>query len=149
MTDDQSAENALKSIRNAQAAAGDRFSRDTWSYDLPYSLFAAAFVGGLGLPVPFDALIPVVAGSALLGLAWGWARKHGVWISGTTPRHARWVAAGLGIVIAALAVAAIFARLEGGGIVFSLAIAGATFIAALVGSRLWRAVYRREMGLAA
>lgn len=149
MTDDQSAENALKSIQAAQATAGDRFSRDTWSYDLPYSLFAAAIVGGLGLPVPFNILVPMVAGAALLGLAWGWARKHGVWISGTTPRHARWVAAGLGVVIAALVVAAIFARLQGGGIGFSLAMAGAAFIAAVVGSRWWRAIYRHEMGLPA
>ncbi len=149
MTDDQSAENALKSIRTVQATAGDRFSRDTWSYDLLYSLFAAALVGGLGLPGPFDLLVPVLAGGALGGLAWGWARKHGVWISGTTPRRARWVAAGLGVVVALLAMAAIFARIEGGGVVFSLAAAVAAFVAALVGSRLWRAVYRREMGLSA
>jgi len=149
MTDDQSAENALKSIHKTQAAAGDRFSRDTWSYDLPYSVLVAAFVGGLGLPVPFDLLVPIAAGGALGGLAWGWARKHGVWISGTTPRRARWVAAGLGIVIGALAMAAMFARIEGGGVVFSLAAAVAAFVAALAGSRWWRAVYRREMGLSA
>ncbi len=149
MTDDQSAENALKSIHNVQAAAGDRFSRDSWAYDLPYLLFAAALVGGLGLPGPFNILVPVAAGLALGGLAWGWAHKHGVWISGTTPRHARWVAAGLGIVIGALAAAAVFARLEGVGVVFSVAVAVAAFVAALVGSRMWRAVYRREIGLSA
>ena len=149
MTDDQSTEDALKSIHNAQAAAGDRFSRDTWSYDLPYSLFAALFVGGLSLSGPLNVIVPVLAGGALVGLAWGWARKHGVWISGTTPRRARWVAAGLGIFIAVLAAAALVARLEGGGGVVSLLVAIAAFIVALVGSRVWRAVYRREMGLLA
>jgi len=149
MTDDQSAENALKSIENARAAAGDRFSRDTWSYDLPYSLFAAALVGGLGLSGPLNLIVPILAGGALVGLAWGWAQKHGVWISGTTPRRARWVAAGLGIVIAVLAAVAVVARFEGGGVVFSLAVAIAAFVAALVGSRWWRKVYRREMGLSA
>ncbi len=149
MTDDQSTEDALKSIRNAQAAAGDRFSRDSWSYDLPYSLFVAVFVGGLGLTGPLNVIIPVLAGGALAGLAWGWARKHGVWISGVTPRRARWVAAGLGIVIAVLAVVALGARLEGGGVFIGLAMAVAAFIVALVGSRVWRAVYRREMGLLA
>ena len=149
MTDDQSAENALKSIRDAQAAAGDRFSRDTWSYDLPYSILAAAVVGGLGLPRPFYILVPVIAFVALSGLAWGWAHKHGVWIRGTTPRRARWVAIGLGFVMASLAIAVMFARLEGVGSVFGGVMAVATFIAALVGSRWWRAVYRREMGLSA
>ena len=147
MTDDPSAETALKSIQDAQAAAGDRFSRNTWSYDLLYSLFAATLVGGLGLSAPLNLVVPVLAGGALMGLAWGWAKKHGVWIRGTTPRRARWVAAGLGVIIATLVMVVMNARLEGGGIIFSLAAAVATFVAALVGSRWWRAVYRREMGL--
>ena len=52
--------------------------------------------------------------SALLALlAVGWARKHGVWISGVKPKRARWIAGLLGLVMAVIILATLVASREG------------------------------------
>ena len=143
---DNDVQDALASIDAVRATAGDAFSRHSWSYDLVYSLLTAVFVLSFGMPVPYQPLVAAVAVGMLILLAWGWARKHGVWISGVKPKRARWVAAVIGLVSAGLSVATMAAAHEGFPL-FAAPAAVAAFIAALVCSRWWRAVYRRELGL--
>ncbi len=143
----------LLSIHAAQAAMADRISRGGWGYDLIYSTLVAGLVAGWSLPVPIALGIEAVALSGLVLLARDWANRNGVWLSGITPPRARWVAILLGLVIAALMGASIAISL--GGIIVPAPVKtfmplGAGLIAfglALYASRLWRQVYRREMGL--
>jgi len=137
---------ALASINQARAAAGDAFSRHSWRYDIIYSLLVAAFISTFALPFPYQPIACGAVGIMLALLAIGWARKHGVWISGITPKRARWVAGLIGVVAAGLSVATVVAARQGLPL-FAAPAAVAGFIAALVGSRWWRAVYRRDMGL--
>jgi hypothetical protein len=143
---DNDVHDALASIDAARATAGDAFSRHSWSYDLIYSLLIGVFVATFALPFRIQPLAWAATGGLLALLAWGWARKHGVWISGVKPKRARWIAAVIGLVCAGLALATQVAASQGLPL-FAAPAAVAAFIAALVCSRWWRAVYRTEMGL--
>lgn len=91
---------------------------------------------------------------SVIGLAILFRRESdrlGVSVTGVTPRHARWVAIGLGMVMLPLMLAAIWlnARVESPA-ALALGAAGlmaAAFITCLIGSRLWLRVYRRETGV--
>ncbi len=150
MTDidnDTAAAEALKTIRDAQARAGDDFSRNTWGYDITYSVLAAGMVGAQALAFPLNVILTSCATVALCLLAASWARRHGVRISGIKPKKARWVAYGLGAVFLVLTIFTFLASAERHQSWVGLITAPLGFGLALIGSRMWRTVYRREMGL--
>ncbi|ESQ86425.1 hypothetical protein ABENE_18530 [Asticcacaulis benevestitus DSM 16100 = ATCC BAA-896] len=137
----------LASVRASQAIMADGFSRHSWTYDLTYSALAAVMVGGYGLPLPYPFLIEGLALAGLVVLAKLWARKHGIWISGLTPKRARWAAIGIGAAMLPLLFITVWAaRLHNAPLVPYLA-GGLSFIVALAGARLWRYLLRREVGL--
>ena len=144
---------ALDAIRHTQTSLADSFSRDSWGYDLTYSLGAGVMVGGMGLPMPYNFAIFAVAALGLVLLARNWADRHGVWISGVTPRRARWIAVLLGLALAGLMAVNLLAANDGGWLPpgvkpwFPLMTGFVAAGLALRGSRLWRTVYRRENGL--
>ncbi len=153
MTDtEHDAAKALASIQRSQADVADRISRGGWGYDLIYSVLLATMVGGFALGMPLSSAVTAVCVSMLLLLATTWAKRNGVWINGTTPPRARWVAIGLGLLqIPLLLVNLIWVEARHGVHPWPLYVPFLTTVAAfgmaLVGSRLWRVVYRREMGL--
>lgn len=144
---------SLKAIQVAKARVGDGFSRHTWSYDVVYSSLVGAMVAGWGLSLPIALSIEGVCVAGLILLARGWANRHGVWISGVTPPKARWIAIVLAVAILALLLANLAITRSGDALPVivktwvPLAVGIAAALLALRGSRLWRQVYRREMGL--
>jgi len=138
---------ALDSIRSAQAGVAERFTRGGWVYDVIYAGLVGAIVGGFALPLPFNLINEAVLLCALAGLALWWKRRTGVWLSGVWPARARWVAVGLGVLVAIIAVINTLWSRHGGGVWVPLGSGLAAALLAFTGARLWTRVYRRESGL--
>lgn len=138
---------ALRSIRQAQANAADGFSRHTWGYDLTYSALAAGIVAAQALHMPLNVALTSVATVCLTVLSNKWSEKHGIRVTGLTPRGGRWIAIGLGVIFLGLAGGGFLAMENPGLHWVPLALAAVAFVIALIASRLWRRSYRREMGL--
>ncbi len=148
-----SPEDALAEIQRGNTAVADNFSRHTWSYDLIYSVLVAAMVAGWALKVPIALGIEAVCLLALFVLARTWANRHGVWITGIKPPKARWIAILMGLSIGAILLVNLIVShsdlpvLSGVRAWVPAGTGVVAFLLALRGSRLWRHVYRREMGL--
>ncbi len=136
---------ALDAVHSTRADLASRLDEGSWRYDLIYSGLAGVIVGGQALPMGWNALASVVGAGALGLLARDWARRKGVWVCGVTPRRARWVSVGLGLAIGALCAAVFFMTYNGGSRWIALPAGLAAAVAALIGSRLWRQVYRRDL----
>lgn len=150
MTDPNDPAEALAAIQASRRAIHDRVAGKGWRYDLTYSALIAGMVAGQVLDAPFNIAASSVG---VLGLAVIFqieTRRTGLRVTGVSPARARWVAIGLGLVMAAVMLGLVWLkRTAGAPSVGVLAIgAGAlAFALALIGSRLWRRVYRAEMGV--
>jgi hypothetical protein len=135
---------ALAAIDDTRAATLERMSAISWPYDLIYAALAASLVGVQALPFPVN-----VAGDAavVVGLAalvrWHRART-GVWVSGLGPWRARWVSLAIGL-IAGVAAIAVSVESRRGEAWVGLPAALAVGLGALVGSRLWRLIFKGEL----
>ncbi len=136
---------ALGALHIARADLASRLDEGSWSYDLIYSGLAGVIVGGQALPLGWNAIASVVGALALGLLARDWARRKGVWVCGVSPRRARWVAVGLGVCIAVLCGSVFLMTYAGVSRWIALPGGVVAAIIALVGSRLWRKVYRRDL----
>jgi hypothetical protein len=151
MTDDhQSPAEALAAIEKSRRAVHDRVVVGGWRYDVTYSVIAAVMVGGQALDTPYNVL---ASSLGVLGLAIIFQRetkRTGLKLTGLSPRWARWVAVGIGLLFAGAIVGLALVRREWPQVpvelVAGVAMAG-TFAMALIGSRIWRRVYRAEMRL--
>lgn len=140
---------ALAAIQASRRAVHDRVASKGWRYDLAYSALMAGMVAGQVLEAPFN-----ITASALgvLGLAVIFqveTRRTGLRVTGVSPGQARWVAIGLGLVMAAVMIGLMVLKRTAGGPSDAALVAGSgalAFALALIGSRLWRRVYRAEMG---
>ena len=136
-----SAGEALDAMGLARADLAAKMSEGSWRYDLTYSALAGLIVGGQALPLGWSGGASLLGAGALSLLARDWARKKGVWVCGVTPRRARWVSLGLGIVIAALCAWVFFVTYRGGSRWVAAPAALVAAGCALAGSRLWRRVF--------
>lgn len=148
MTDPIDPAEALASIRAARDSVEARVSSKSWSYDVPYAALVAGMVGAQAGPLPVG---PLGSGIGVLALALLYraeSRRTGLRILGTTPRRARWVAIGLGAVMLVAMLGLLYVRRSRPDLPLGLITAGVmafVFVAALIGSRLWRRVFRAEM----
>lgn len=148
MTDPIDPAEALASIQSARDSVEARIATKGWSYDIPYALLVAGMVGAQAGPLPFGPLGSGVGVVLLVALYRAESRRTGVRILGTTPRRARWVAIGLGAVMAAAMLGLVYVRRSRPDLPLVPIVAGVmalVFVAALIGSRLWRRVFRAEM----
>lgn len=151
MTDPSDPAEALAAIRRSQAKVHRRVASGGWRYDLTYSALCAMMVGTQVLDLPFNTLGVTLGVALLVVLFRREADRLGVTVTGLTPKHARGVAIGIGLVFVPLMLAAIVLNrkvsspetLALGGV----GLAALAFVVALIGSRLWRRVYRREHGI--
>jgi len=135
---------ALAAVNEARTALLQRVEWGSWRYDLIYSALAAGIVMAQGLPLPFNTLADAAIIVALVTLARWWRARTGVWISGVTPKRARWAALGIGLFAAAAALAAAIGARQGQAWV-ALALGPVVGLLALGGSRLWRRIFRAEV----
>lgn len=143
MTRESEPRETLDAIASArQAVPGEM--KYPLSYDIAYGLCCGLLVAGQGLPTPWSALMLVVSLAGLAGLIHLWKQKHGWWVNGYSPRRARLAAFGLAVVLMGLIGLSIWGK--NAGIIWTpLATGAAGFVAAVVGGRLWMAVWKREL----
>lgn len=143
MSRDQVPREALAAIQAArQAVPGEM--RYPLAYDLVYGVVCGVLVAAQGLPMPWSFLALAFGLAGLALMVRSWRSKHGWWVSGYSPRRARWVAIGLAVVLVGLMGLSLWGRRA--GIAWTpLATGGAGFLAAIVGGRLWMRVWRREL----
>jgi hypothetical protein len=152
MSDDKSPSpaEALAAIQASRQSVHDRVASGGWRYDLTYAAIVAAMVGGQGLDTPYNVLASSLGVLGLAVIFQHETRRTGLRITGVSPRRARWVAIGLGLAFAAAIVGMALVRRASPEIpqtVVAAIAAAAVFVVALAGSRLWRRVYRAEMGV--
>ncbi|MBX9460023.1 MAG: hypothetical protein KL785_01585 [Brevundimonas sp.] len=143
MTQDPSPHEALASIKAAREGLAPPTDYPI-GYDLLYGGICALLVAGPGAPQPWSfALLPIaMAGLALMVVSW--RKKYGWWVSGYSPKRARWVAFGMGAVFVGLILLSLHGR--GAGPDWLFLVSGALgFVAAIAGSRLWLRVWRKDL----
>ncbi|WP_156459560.1 hypothetical protein [Brevundimonas sp. Root1279] len=150
MTDPQDPAEALAAIQASRKAVHDRVATGGWRYDVIYSVLTAGMVAGQALDAPFNILASTLGLLGLIVIFQAETRRTGLKITGVSPRYARWVAVGIGLAFAAaIVVMAIIRRQspETPQAVIAGVAAVVIFFVALAGSRIWRRVYRAEMGV--
>jgi hypothetical protein len=151
MTDDhQTPAEALAAIEKSRRAVHDRVAGGGWRYDLTYSVIAAGMVAGQVFDVPYNVLASTLGVLGLTIIFQRETRRTGLKLTGLSPRWARWVAIGIGLLFAAAMIGLMVIRRQSPdtqvGLIAGVA-AVVTFVVALIGSRIWRRVYRAEMRL--
>ncbi len=151
MTDDQpSPAEALAEIQRSRRSVHDRVASGGWAYDLTYAALAAFIVGGQALEIPFNVSASTLGLLGLVALSRRESRRTGLNLTGVSPARARWVAIAIGLICAAIIIGLLIIRHTWPEIpawrVGAVA-AGIAFVVALIGSRIWRSVYRAEMRL--
>lgn len=156
MTEDRSPDSAptpteaLAAIAASRKTVHDRIAVGGWRYDLTYAGLAALGVGGQALDTPFNLTASMLCVMGMTLLFQHESRRTGLRVTGMSPRHARWVAMVIGLFAAAIMIGIALVRRQSPatdvGVIAVVAAAGA-FFAALVGSRVWRRVYRAELGV--
>lgn len=148
MTQDPNPAEALAAIEASRRTVHDRVATGGWRYDLVYALLAAGMVGGQALDNPFNISASTLGLLGMVVLFQLEARRTGVRVTGVSPRYARWVAIAIGLFAAGIIVGLAVVRREMPDVsvaVIASVAAGLTFVVALIGSRIWRRVYRAEM----
>lgn len=134
---------ALASIQAARAGVAGP-PEPHLGFDLLYGTSCALLVAGNGLEAPWSLLVLGIALAGLGILTASWRRRFGWWISGYSPRRARWVAFGMVAVFLVLMAVSIYGRLNGPWWLH-LAAAAIGFVTAIAGSRVWMRVWRAEL----
>lgn len=148
MTDPIDPAEALASVRAARDSVEARVSSKGWSYDIPYAAIVAGMVGAQAGALPLGPLGSGLGVVLLVTLYRAESRRTGLRILGTTPRRARWVAIGLGAVMAAAMLGLVYvshSRPDLPLVPITAGVMAVVFVLALAGSRLWRRVFRAEM----
>lgn len=151
MTDDhQTPAEALAAIEKSRRAVHDRVATGGWRYDLTYAVIVGGMVAGQAFDVPYNVLASTLGVLGLTIIFQRETKRTGLRLTGLSPRWARWVAIGLGLLFAAAMIGLIVLRRQSPETPVGLIAGGAgaaTFVLALIGSRIWRRVYRAEMRL--
>ena len=143
MTHDPNPHEALASIKAAREDLAQPVDYPI-GYDLLYGAACGLLVAGQGMPRPWDFIVlPIALAAFVLMIMW-WRRKFGWWVSGYSPKRARWVAFALVGVLIGLMGLSLYGRHIGPDWLWMVS-GGLGFIAAVVGGRLWMHIWRKEL----
>lgn len=146
--DNPSAAEALESIRSSRAQLAGHVSKASWNYDFKYSALVGGMVAGQGLPFPWHLVATGVFVLLLVLLLRGWVQRTGVMVTGLTPRRARWVAIGFGLLMGVAMVGVLLGTRKTGLWIIPVGGGVVSAVLALISSRLWWKIYADETGMA-
>lgn len=141
MTEDPN--EALARIRDAREGVTGTLTYPV-GWDLAYGAICGLMVASQGLPTPWAMLALVIALAGLAICVQWWRNRVGWWVSGYSPKRARWVAIGLALILIALMGLSIWGK-AAGMVWMPLATGVAGFVSAIIGGRLWMRVWKREL----
>lgn len=129
---------ALAAVHGTRADLADRLRLARRRYTIIFTALVGFAVGSQALPPPFNVL-----GSGLTSISLAWlcrmyVRKTGVWVSGVTPRRARWAALTLGLVVGLCCVFTFIMARQGQPLAGLPAAAISMVVAAICKSWWWR-----------
>jgi len=143
MTQEPNPHEALASIQEARAALPGAVDYPI-GYDLLYGAACGLLVAGQGMPDPWRFIALPIAMAGLVLIIAGWRKKFGWWVSGYSPKRARWVAFALVAVLVGLVGLSLYGRYAGPDWLWMVS-GGVGFVASIAGSRLWMHVWRKEL----
>ena len=143
MTQDPTPQEALASIQAAREGLAQPTAYPI-GYDLLYGAVCALLVAGQGMPDPWRFIALPIAMAGLVLMIVGWRKTFGWWVSGYSPKRARWVAFGLGAVLVGLISLSLYGRYVGPDWLWMVS-GGLGFVASIAGSLLWMRVWRKEL----
>jgi hypothetical protein len=134
----------LAEVQAANAELARRAVAPVW-YHPALGLLAGGMVVALNAPAPWAMAYNVVflVGCGLLVLAY--RRKTGLWINGYRKGRTRWIAVGLGVGFAALALGGVWLKREHGLDWAPWAGGAAVFVLATIAGFGWEAAFRRDL----
>lgn len=143
MVQDPSPQEALASIQAARNSVSSDIAYPLW-YDAIYGGACGLLVASQGMPQPWSLIaLPIALGGLALMMA-SWRKKFGWWVSGYSPRRARWVAFALVPAFLGLMGLSLYGRFVGPWWLFIVSgVIG--FVVAIAASRLWMRVWRQEL----
>ena len=143
VTQDPTPQEALAAIKAARSSVAPP-PHYPIAYDLLYGAVCGLLVAGQGMPRPWSFIALPIAMAGLAFMVVSWRKHYGWWVSGFSPRRARWAAFGLGGVFLGLIALSLYGRVVGPDWLF-LVSGGLGFVAAIVGSRIWMHLWRKEL----
>ena len=143
MTQDPDPQEALASIQAARNSLGHTMNYPVW-YDALYGGVCGLLVAGQGMPQPWSFIVLPIALGGLAFMVMSWRKRFGWWVSGYSPRRARWVAIPLAVLFVGLVGVSFWGR-EQGLAWISLVTGPIAFVLAIGGGRLWMHVWRKEL----
>lgn len=143
MMQDPDPQEALASIQAARNSLGHTMNYPVW-YDALYGGVCGLLVAGQGMPQPWSFIVLPIALGGLAAMVMSWRKRFGWWVSGYSPKRARWIAFGLAAVFLGLIGLSLYGRYVGPWWLFI--VSGAIgFVVSIIGSRLWMRVWRKEL----
>lgn len=143
MVQDPNPQEALASIQAARRSVAPDTAYPLW-YDAVYGGACGLLVASQGMPTPWSMVALALACSGLALMMTAWRKRFGWWVSGYSPRRARWVAFALLAVFLGLLGLSLYGRFVGPWWLFIVSgVIG--FVVAIAASRLWMRVWRKEL----
>lgn len=136
---------ALRALTQAREGVADRLDREAGWYDPLYALAVGLMIASQALPFPYGTVAIGVLLALLALLYKTQERRTGVRMWGITPKQARFVAAGLGLLCGGLMLASLWLMRSGQGWLGPLALGAVGATIAFLGAKLWRRVFRAEL----
>ena len=143
MSQDPNPQEALASIQAARRSVVANTTYPVW-YDALYGGVCGLLVASQGLPTLWGLIVLPIALGGLAFMVMSWRKRFGWWVSGYSPKRARWVAFGLLGVFFGLMGLSLYGRYLGPWWLFIVSgVIG--FVVAIAASRLWMRVWRKEL----
>lgn len=144
MTQDPNPHEALASIQAARSSVAPDTAYPAW-YDALYGGVCGLLVASQGMPTLWGLIVLPIALGGLAVMVMSWRKKFGWWVSGYSPKRARWVAFALLAAFLGLMGLSLYGRYVGPWWLFIVSgVIG--FVVAIAASRLWMRVWRKELG---
>ena len=138
------AREALDGLSASRRRLSEGYAHWPWGRHAAFAGLLAALAAVQGLPLPFNVIGDAAVALGAAGVA-NSDRRRGVFVNGWRRGRTQWIALTCLLVTTALGLFGLWLSRDRGLTYAPLAVGAAIFPMGLVASKLWEAVYRREL----